>query len=166
MDKRVSKIMTDTTRSASNMVFIEDCCNFFGIQYHNQKKVINENEFLHANKSLVSSKELFGDNVKRIALTKEGFVAWILQINPTIVYESLRNDFRAYQSNIFSFIFGSIEEKESLRTLYSRLNKLEKLKRKINRELGHCKRKVNAWVHNELVQKELDFDKKELADGK
>lgn len=146
-----------TIKYGGEDIFIQPVCDYFGIDYLNQKKLINRNPLL---KSAVSKKThmlLFGDERDRLALTKRAFITWILQLRCQIVHPSLREKLVLYQQLIFDFMFGSIERIETVRINYARLKKLKSLKAKIGAEINRMEDDVQCFLNERFIQTRLNF---------
>jgi hypothetical protein len=149
------KMFENTVKYSGDVIFIQPFCDFFGIDHTNQLKVINKSPLLKKWASKKTSMLLFNDNFQRIALTKQGFIAWILQINCQIVQEDLREKLIEYQSLIFEFMFGSMQREDKTKLMYARLKKLKKLKGKINAEIKNCENQVQGYLSYKFTQTTL-----------
>jgi hypothetical protein len=107
MENSTLQIFKSTAISDSTGVIpAKPLCDYFGLQYDNQVKKIKSSELLKTSTLKITSKLQFGDERERLSLTKQGFITWILQINPQILQVSLRERLLNYQRFIFDFMFG------------------------------------------------------------
>lgn len=160
MDTTAIKMFRTTVKYCGQDIFIQPFFDFFQIDYINQKKSINNNPLLKTSMSKKTSMLIFGDKRERIALTKQGFITWILQLRCQIVHPSLREKLLQYQSLVFDYMFGSIEREEKAKVNYARLNKLKRLKSKITVEINRCEEDINNYLKGRFIQTHLKFDKK------
>ncbi len=158
MDTTAISMFTSTVKYCGDAIFIKPFCDFFGIEYNNQTRRINSSPLLKTCMGKNPSMLLFGDGRERITLTKQGFITWILQLNPQIVQVSLREKLLQYQSLIFDFMFGSIEREETAKVNYSRLNKLKRLKTKIVAEIARCEDEIHNYLDGKFIQTRLQFN--------
>jgi hypothetical protein len=163
MDNQLTTTFEKTIVKMDDFIFIEPICNYFGIAYRAQLRVINKDHILKSSSTKKCSKMLFGDNKQRIALNKRGFIRWIQLINTKTVHEKLRSKLEQYQIFIFDFLFGNLEKKEANSNTYNRLNKLKKLKRKINLHIKECETKLKYYVDGHLGQGTL-FEQKIISE--
>jgi hypothetical protein len=157
METTALSMFNSTVKYEGDDIFIQPFCDFFGIDYLNQKKAINRNALLKTSMSKKTSMLLFGDERERIALTKTGFITWILQLRCQIVHPNLQEKLMQYQSLIFEFMFGSIHREENARINYARLKKLKRLKRIINTEISKCENDIQGYLQNKFVQAKLEL---------
>lgn len=146
-----------TVKYSGDVIFVQPFCDFFGIDYLNQKKSINNNPLLKTSVSKKTSMLLFGDERERICLTKQGFITWILQLRCQIVHPNLQEKLLLYQSLIFDFMFGSIEREQNIKVTYARLGKLKRLKAKIVTEIAVCENEIHSYLDGKFLQREIDF---------
>lgn len=158
MDTTAISMFTSTVKYSGEDIFIQPFCDFFQIDYLNQKKAINNNPLLKKAVSKKTHQLMFGDNQARICLTKQGFITWILQLRCQIVHPSLQEKLLQYQSLIFDFMFGSIEREEKAKVNYARLNKLKRLKTKIVSEIARCEDEIHNYLDGKFVQTRLQFN--------
>lgn len=158
MDTTAISMFTSIVKYSGEDIFIQPFCDFFGIQYKNQLKSISRNPLLKKSVSKKRSITLFGDNFERVALTKQGFITWILQINPSIVHQNLKEKLFQYQSLIFDFMFGSLEREARVKTTYARLNKLKRLKTKIVAEIANCESEIHNYLDGKFIQTKLQLN--------
>jgi hypothetical protein len=147
----------NTIKYEGTYIFIKPLCDFFNIDYENQLRNINNNQLLKKLALKKTSISIFGDNFERVAVSKRGYITWILQINPKIVQENLRDNFILYQELIFDFMFGSIEREENIKHNYQRLSKLKDLKSKISNEIKKCELNIENYLNGKFMQTQLDF---------
>lgn len=155
--KKELSIFKETVKYDGTLIWIKPICDFFNINYENQTRVIKSDKILSNQSTKKSSSLLFGDNYRRVLLTKKGYVRWIQILNPNLVKEELREKFEYYQEVIFDFIFGSIEEKEQIALKKLRLIKLIKLDNKIKTEIKICQTIINKYIDNDF-QIAIDFN--------
>jgi len=158
METTTIAMFHSTIKYSGESIFIQPFCDFFGIDYLNQKRLINSHPFLKTSVSKKTSMLLFGDERERLAFTKQGFLAWILQLKYQIVHPNLKESLLKYQSSIFEFLFGNVQREDEVRAKYARLSKLKKLKTKIGKEIVICERDVRAFMDERLSpQAQIDF---------
>ncbi len=157
METNALTMFNSTIKYDGDDIFIQPFCDFFGIDYLNQKKAINKSLLLKTSVSKKTSMLIFGDERERIALTKQGFITWILQLRCQIVHPNLQEKLLQYQSLIFDFMFGSVKREEKARINYARLNKLKRLKGIITSEITKCENDIQGYLENKFVQTKLEF---------
>jgi len=157
MEKKQLSMFTSTVKFCDDVIFIKPFCDFFGINYRNQCRVIERDPILKTSSTKRYSLLVFGDKRERLAVTKRAFITWILKLNDQIVHISLREKLRDYQTLIFDFMFGSIDREESIRKTYDRLNKLKRLKNKISDEIRKCDRDIASYLQGKFGQTSLQF---------
>lgn len=158
MDTTAISMFTSTVKYSGEDIFIQPFCDFFQIDYLNQRKAINRNPLFKTSVSKKTSMLLFGDERERLTLTKQGFITWILQLRCQIVHPNLREKLLLYQSLIFDFMFGSIEREEKAKVNYARLNKLKRLKTKIVSEIARCEDEIHNYLDGKFVQTRIQFN--------
>lgn len=139
-------------------IFIQPFCDFFQIDYINQKKAIIRNPLLKRCASKNTSILLFGDQKERVTLTKQGFITWILQLRVQIVHPNLQEKLLQYQTLIFDYMFGALKREENAKAQYARLGKLKKLKTKITAHIAECEAEVNDYLENRFIQTKLPLE--------
>ncbi len=157
METNEIKMFSNTIKYCGEDIFIQPFCDFFQIDYLNQRKVINNNPLLKTSVSKKTSKLLFGDERERIALSKKGFITWILQLRCQIVHPSLQENLYKYQNLIFDYLFGSIEREERFKKNYARIKKLKRLKSKIVLEIARCEDEVSNYLDEKYIQTKLEL---------
>jgi hypothetical protein len=115
--------------------FVKPICDFFGIDYENQTKRINNDKICQTDTGKNLSEQVFGDKIQRLTLRDRGFSRWIQIINPSIIAGELTEKFEIFQANIFDYLWnGNIQKREQLediRTFSESINKALKLKRQV-----------------------------------
>lgn len=144
-----------TIKYGGEHIFIQPFCDFFGIDYLNQKKVINRTPLLKKAVSKKTSIILFGDNFERIAVTKRGFITWVLQINDQIVHPNLKVKLRDYQESIFDWMFGSLEEKAIIADQYHKLKDMRSEYSRIGNEIQKAEKEVKKYLEAHFYQPTL-----------
>ena len=128
MEASTQKMFSDTIQNKNGLIWITPVCDFFNLHVKNQYSKIKKDAILGKlvgknrpdsaqNEKLVGkSTTEFGEIDKngRIFLTKKGFLRWIQIINPNTLQEELREKFIMYQKMILDFLFGSLEEHETI----------------------------------------------------
>lgn len=150
-------MFNSTVKYSGEVIFVKPFCDFFQIDYDNQCRIINNSTLLKKSAGKNTSTFIFGDNFKRITLSKKGFISWILQINPQIIQVNLKEKLLQYQELIFDYMYGSILNEEKTKIMYARLKKLRCLKSKIASEINRCENHVEAYLKGKFIQPELDF---------
>lgn len=158
MENQALEMFDNTIKYCNKDIFVKPVCDFFKIDYENQCKKINSSHLLKTSQGKKKDVMLFGDKKERVTLQKEGFITWILTINPQIVQVTLREKLVIYQSLIFKYFFSSIEREQNIKIKYARLKKLKKLKFKINSEIKICEDAIEDYLSNKFSQTKLDFN--------
>ena len=142
METTTLKMFSDTIKNENGLIWITPVCDFFNLHVKNQYSKIkkdpilgklvgknrpdlaqNENLVGKTSTDLVKNEDLVGkistdigeiDNNGRIFLTRKGFLRWIQIINPNTLHKELREKFILYQEMISDFLFGSMEEHETI----------------------------------------------------
>ena len=128
METATLKMFSDTIKNENGLIWIKPVCDFFKLhvknQYHNIKKdpiltkLVQKNRpDLDKNENLVRKNvPVFGEIDKngRILLSRKGFLRWIQIINPNTIPEDIRDAFILYQGMVVDFLFGSVEEHETI----------------------------------------------------
>ena len=143
-------LLRQTVKYEHEHVWIKPVCDFFEIDYVHQRRFIKNDPVLANQVCKKTSSLAFGDNYQRILLTKKGFVRWVQLLKPNTVKEDLRPLLVQYQTAVFDYLYGSMEEKERTATVYKRLHKLRRLKGKIDAEIRACTGQVNTYLHSHL----------------
>lgn len=152
-----------TIRYEQEYIWLKPVCDFFEIDYENQRKKISNDQILASNSTKKSSSLMFSDNYPRILLTKKGFIRWIQLINVTTVANHLRENFVTFQEMVFDYLFGNAEEFNQARISYTRLQKLERLYGKVGNEIKRLKAELHEHWNSRYLQTSMDFnDKKQL----
>jgi hypothetical protein len=166
METTALSMFNSTIKYHGNDIFIKPFCDFFKIEYDNQCRRIKSSPLLKTSAGKNTSMLLFGDERERVTLTKQGFITWILQLNPSIVQVSLQEKLLQYQTLIFDFMFGSIKREESIRLKYMRLKKLKKLKSKIANEISNCEEEIKSYLDGKFIQTKIQFEKPKELNGR
>ena len=175
METTTLKMFTDTIKNENGLIWIKPVCDFFKLhvknQYHNIKKdpiltkLVQKNRpDLNQNEKLVQKNiPDFGEIDKngRILLSRKGFLRWIQIINPNIIPEDFRDSFILYQGMLADFLFGSVEEHETI----TRINQeLQQWKQKYS-EAGTMVKKKQVELTlllNIRYQYRIDFKKDKI----
>lgn len=131
------------------LIYIKPICDLFKISYENQTRRISSDRILSKSSTKKPNKDLFGDNIARVAVSRRGFVRWIQLINPSILQEDLREDFEFFQEKIFDYLYNqvSLEDNEAA-SLYQRQQKLKRLYSKIGNEIKTVQKELNT-IHQQ-----------------
>jgi isopropylmalate/homocitrate/citramalate synthase len=144
------EIFKEVVTYEKNQIWIKPFCDFFNINYENQTRVIKSDAILANQSTKMSNSLVFGDNYRRVLLSKKGFVRWIQILNVNLVKPELREKFLSFQELIFDFIYGNIEEKEVTALKQQRLAKLKKLESKIKYEIKLCQSDISLYMTKEF----------------
>lgn len=144
------QIFAQTIHFCDDHVFIQPFCDYFQIDYTFQLKAISRSPLLKRSTSKKTSMLLFGDERERIALTKEGFITWILQLRGQIVHPNLREKLLQYQMLIFDWMFGAVRQREHALEQYKRLAKLKRLYGIIGAEIQRVNKDLNKGIASVL----------------
>jgi len=136
-------------------IFIHPLCELFQINIQNQLRIIHDDPILSIQGTKKSSKFLFGDNFKRVALTKKGFIRWIQIINPNTVNVKLKEKFIQYQCDIFDYIYGeaiipNIKKQFEIDIQIKKLNKDINLLMLEHKRLENAKKLITSINYNQL----------------
>jgi hypothetical protein len=142
------KLFQDTVHISDGHIFIKPVCDFFNIDGNWQVEVIKKHHILSASYEKNKDKSLFGDNIARAALGKEAFITWILLINVNLVREDLQEQFKKYQSLIFTYLLGSLKDREYLKNSNQRLDKLIRLRDLMNKEITAERKNIKGLLEN------------------
>ena len=157
METTTLKMFSDTIKNENGLIWITPVCEFFNLHVQNQYSKIKNDPILGKlygknHTDLEKNEDLYGknrtdlekneDQVRkivpvfgeidkngRILLTRKSFLRWIQIINPNTIPENIRDNFILYQEMIADFLFGSIEEHETIT--------------KVNHELQQWKQKYS-----------------------
>ena len=149
MDTQAVTMFQETVKSDGDLVFVKPICDFFKIDYLYHTRTINESILLNRFSTTKACKELFGDDRPRVVLTKQGFLMWILQLNPQIIEEIYREKFLQFQILVFDFLFGSREADINFSKIIQDLDEVDQM-----------------LSHNDKDKKTLLARKKELLKQK
>lgn len=170
MNATALKMFSETVKYENNYIWVKPVCDFFQLhdknQYQKIKKDLILGNLVGKNRPDSGENKNLGDGNRpdlgkidangRIFLSRKGFVRWIQIINANTVDENLRDLFVTYQAFIFDFLYGSAEENDRTKASYLRLQKLERLKDKINNEIKREKSKVGKYLQARF-QTQLEF---------
>lgn len=100
------------------LIPFEFICSAFSLDYLYQYRLLDDDRFYEGMFSKSINEEVFGDKRKRGHLNKKGFIKWIIQLNPTLVNELLRDTFVDYQNNIVDYLYdNAIQQETVLKTI-------------------------------------------------
>lgn len=145
-------------------IWVKPMCDFFEIDVRNQHKKIKNDPILS---NLVGKNTpVFGELDKngRILLTKKGFLRWVQIINPNIIPKQRREQFIYFQSMVFDYLFGNMDEKEQKRMEYARLKKLKRVYGKIGNEINRLNQKIGKYLDNDLGQMQLPLNNVQIEE--
>ena len=128
METTTLKMFSDTVKNEKGMIWITPVCEFFNLHVQNQYSKIKNDPILgklHGKNhtDLENNDDLYGKNIPdfgeidkngRILLSRKGFLRWIQIINPNTIPEDFRDTFILYQGMVADFLFGSVEEHETI----------------------------------------------------
>jgi hypothetical protein len=165
MDTQAVTIFQETVKYNGNYVFVKPICDFFGIDYTNQLKRINESPLTNLESDTKVDKDIFGDSRERVVLSKDGFLIWTLQLNSDIIEESIREKFILFQKYIFAYLFGSKETRKLFAENMRRLSELYVLvsdtKRNLKTYLAEIKEleKIKEdYIKTNIIQTSLKLE--------
>lgn len=131
MEKNLELALGKTiVENEDEYVFVEPLCDFFGINFKNQKRTINEDSILKSEGTKKYHELLFGDKRLRLCLPKRGFIRWVQIINAQLVHPELRELFIQYQVAVFDYLYNGTESRRI------QLEDLRKYDVNINRALN------------------------------
>lgn len=139
-------LFSSTIHRDDEYIYIKPVCDYFGINYENQCRVIAKDQLLKKWSTKKSNELLFGDKYARILLSKKGFIRWIQQLGYQIVREDLKNKLTEYQELIIDYVYNTSlankGEREKLTELYSKLDVLRQNKSSISSEIKSISRLI------------------------
>lgn len=137
MNNQILNMYQKTIKYHNEDIFIQPLCDFFGINYENQRRMINSDKILMKSSTKKSDVSQFGDNRNRLALTKRGFIRWVQLINVQIVDESLKDKLEEYQNFISDYLYNSSvkEDKSRIVYLYKRKDEIKLQRKQLSTEL-------------------------------
>ena len=157
MENTALKMFTDTVKYKDNHIFVKPLCDFFEIDYDNQVSKIKKDPEMASRTGKFRCEVLFSDTRLHFSLTKNGFLMWILSINPSLVREDLREKFIRYKSLISDYLYGSVEEQENIRMLNGRLQLLKNKYSEVGTEIRITQRNLTDAL-NQRYQYSIDFE--------
>lgn len=157
MNTNTIQMFDATIKYSQEEIFVQPVCEFFAIDYLNQRKYINKHEFIKTCVSKKTSMFIFQDERERLCLTKEGFVAWILQLRCQIVHPNLRENLGLYQKFIIQYLFGSYEREKNVVMQYYRYKKIKRLIKVLTSELKICQNGIDDYLSGKCRQTKLEF---------
>lgn len=144
-------------QSEGEYIWIKPICDFFDLNYENTTRKIKADPILAKQSTKKSNRSMFSDNYPRVLLSKKGFIRWIQITNSNTVCEEHRSSFLNFQETVFDFLYGSIEENQKVNVDFTRLKKLERLKRIITNEIAAIRRRLDNYWTNKHVQREIVY---------
>lgn len=165
MDSTALVMFRNTVMYSGNDIFIKPFCDFFDINYENQRRVINSDRLLQKWSTKKSSSLQFGDKYVRVLLTKKGFLRWIQQLKINIVRKDLQEKLAIYQEYIFDYLYGSFEKEEEIKKVVVRRNRLKSLKTKVESELKAMNDKIEDYLNGKVTVIEIPFTGNISLDG-
>lgn len=174
METTSLKDFKSTIQYSGKNIWVKPVCDFFKLDVQNQYIKIKKDPVLgnlygkntgdfSKNESMdrKTSTDLGEiDKNGRILLSKKGFLRWIQIINAKTINDDLRDKFIQYQSLVFDFLYGSLEEEKDTSFHYTRLRKLEKLYSKIGAEIKKEKKAVADQLNKRFLQLSIPFSNK------
>jgi len=140
----------------NNDINVSFLCNLFEINYKNQKRFINNDHIL----SLSGTKKYqVGPNGKKrrmTSLSKEGFLRWIMILNPNIITESKRDLFKTYQKNLVEYLYGDKSIIANTKTKYELKVKVKEIDKTIHNLMIERQEKITE------IKRLDDFDHRQL----
>lgn len=150
--------LKNTIIQENEHIWIKPICDFFELSYKNCRRNINDDLILSNQSTKMPNESLFGDKRSRITLTKKGFIRWIQLVSANDVRSDLQDQFRQYQSLVFDFLYGSVQQNRQTKVLYARFSKLKRLKKKINRELRSIQKQLESRWDRRYLQGTFQFE--------
>jgi len=157
-----TSIYKQTIVEKNDLIFIKPLCDFFGIDYDNQVRKINNDPILQFETSKKTDEIIFGDKRERLAVSKRGFFRWIQILTPSNVHVSLREKFQEFQVSIFDYLYKSAVEKENtqkqINKNYFRLKRLRKLYNKVGNEIKSVQKEIEIDMERTYGQQAIEFE--------
>lgn len=120
-------------------IWITPVCEYFKIGYDHHRKLIKNDPILQSIQRKNADYLTFGDNRKRILLSKVGFIRWIQLINPNTIDPQLRVKFIQFQTQVFEFLYAAADrynqELTEEATLYAEIQHKKSEKVRLYREI-------------------------------
>jgi hypothetical protein len=156
MENTSIQMFKNTVVMDSTMVIsAKPLCDFFGLDWSNQHKMIKNDPILP---QLLSKKPtVAGDGKTRemVHFNKKGFIRWVQLINPNTVREELKDKLIEYQTFIFDYLYGSMEEQDKMQQDYKRMRELENTIRSCKDELKDIKASIESYLDGRFGQLSL-----------
>jgi hypothetical protein len=167
METTLELVLSKTIlRDEDQFIFIEPVCNFFGIGFRNQQRVIGKDPICQSDSTKKYNELLFRDKRLRLCVGKRAFIRWIQLINAQIVRKDLRELFVQYQVAVFDYLYVGNESKttqlEDIRKYAENINSAIRVNRQVmeyiaeqkqHRDLCLASSPVDwAQIKNTLVQ--------------
>ena len=146
----------ETVKSEGDIIFVKPLCDFFKINYDNQAERIKNDQILSNCTGKKPFKTLFGDNYPRVYLDKKGFVRWIQIINPSILQDGLRERFIQYQSDIFDYLYGTVQEENEIKKLLEEKLNIDAQLKDLASKKRHTIKMLDSALYGRY-QYQLDF---------
>jgi hypothetical protein len=163
MDTTSVTMFQETVKYNGDYIFVKPICDFFGLDNETQVTKISESYLIQNFSKTRSDKMLFGDNRERLALTKQGFILWITQINPKTVSDTVQEKLMQYQKLVLDFLYGSYERELKIKSTILRVKKLKRLRAKINLEISQGDKLIKNYIEGRFIQPELEFKEDESS---
>ena len=159
MNTQELTMFTTTAKPDSvGVISAKPLCDFFGLDWSNQQRLIKNDSILPQLMSKKPSTGADGKTYQMVYFTKKAFARWVQLINYKTVKPELQEKFLMYQSNIFDYLYGSIEVKDQSAAHYARLKKLKTLHTKIGTEIKRTEKLIQQYVEQHLgIQTELQL---------
>jgi hypothetical protein len=114
------------------LIPLEFLCEYFSIGFERQYRDLDNNKSFDGLLLKEVNEEVFGDKRKRGHLNKKGFIKWIIQLNPILINELLRDTFVDYQNNLVDYLYDNAIQQE---TVLKTINALKSDKNELYRNL-------------------------------
>lgn len=148
----IQMFVSTANSDSTGVISAKPLCDFFGLDWSNQQKMFKNDP--HLALLMVKKPSVAEDGKMRemVHFTKKGFLRWVQLINPNTVREEFRARFLEYQSSIFDFFYGSMEEQEQIRLDYIREAEIDGLFKSMKVEKNEIDKRRKKYLNNRFGQ--------------
>jgi len=156
METTALTMFTATVKFIDDKIAIKPFCEFFGLDYRNQKDRIKQDPILN---QLCGNFHTVAQDLKQremFCLTKRGFIRWIDRISPQNVAPELREKFIEFQILIDEHLNGSEQEQKYIAGLNNELQLLQQQYSEMGNRIKQARKDLFAAL-NKRYQYSLPF---------
>lgn len=129
-------------------IWITPVIEFFDLSYDFHRKLVKKDLILSSNRTLKSDYLMYGDNRKRVLLTKKGFLRWIQLITVKSIRPELRTQFAQFQEMVVDYLYATADrynqELTEEATLYAEIQHKKAEKVRLYREIRAAEAQLKA----------------------